>query len=82
MTGKQSIRAIFCAFAWMPYTTMTRKSGALLGMTIREAGYLTFISIPLRETTSTPSITPIKKYRQVSLTVSDLYPHHVVKAGF
>lgn len=23
-----------------------------------------------------------KKYRQVSLTVSDLYPHHVVKAGF
>ena len=26
--------------------------------------------------------TQTKKYRQVSLTVSDLYPHHVVKAGF
>ena len=26
MTGKQSIRAIFCADTRMPYTTMTRKS--------------------------------------------------------
>ena len=28
------------------------------------------------------STTQNKKYRQVYLTVSDLYPHHVVKAGF
>ena len=32
--------------------------------------------------TRMPPPPKIKKYRQVSLTVSDLYPHHVVKAGF
>lgn len=82
MTGKQSIRAIFCAFAWMPYTTMTRKSGALLGMTIRENGRSHIHFHPAAGDNLHPFGHFNKKYRQVSLTVSDLYPHHVVKAGF
>ena len=76
--------------------TNEKDPSATLGMTIRETAFLIFPFIPRREPTSAPSghLLPgeggrmpppppeTKKYRQVSLTVSDLYPHHVVKAGF
>ncbi len=76
--------------------TNEKDPSATLGMTIRETAFLIFPFIPRREPTSAPSghLLPgeggrmpspppkIKKYRQVFLTVSDLYPHHVVKAGF
>ena len=63
--------------------TNEKDPSTALGMTIHENGrsHIHF------HTAAGDNLRPFghfnkKKYRQVSLTVSDLYPHHVVKAGF
>ena len=80
---KEQHLGVFFSFPHTCSTPPGRKDpSTTLGMTIRENGRSHIHFHPAAETTSAPSVTSIKKYRQVSLTVSDLYPHHVVKAGF
>ena len=62
--------------------TNEKDPSTTLGTTIRENGRSHIHFHPAAGDNLRPSVTSIKKYRQVSLTVSDLYPHHVVKAGF
>ena len=59
--------------------------GLLSGKEFRKPNPRFHFSFPFAQRAKKESIAEspkLKKYRQVSLTVSDLYPHHVVKAGF